>query len=763
MPKVSSPGELGIGRGAGKLGALNLPQRRATAGPEAFGGGREVYRYSPEAFGGQTISPDYGTGKSGFTLLAETVAKIADTGFDTALKVDHANTLTEAQQQVLQAHEQWAQKQAELEATVPEDSDPGDYAKRASAAFDDFKTAYLEGKEGLTKQILEEKLGELGLHNFKEATNYQSTRKREWRETTNRVAMAATKETIGSQQSVIFKNPDMLHSLRDLTDKKIEALQLPDDQKIALRSLNRAASADAMVGGLIERDGPYKAREMLARADPEELAGLDFNDLIKYQGQVDREIDHLESEAKADAREAKAEARAARQDLAIAQGFQTAASQDSVTALIDGIHVGRPTPPGVIKGTLAELDAQINAAVEPGNKRRLMDLRQALHAANDGGEYAAVAAALPTPQLQAEVVRLQTTPVDPNERTPEAEKLKTAAKILAEREEAVRTGKVLEYASNSRLLGVPPVEPNWHDPQTAVTLDAQARKVNYLLGRPDDGNYQRLTEASAARIADDINSSGTTDEVFAKLDGYMGRLDDDAKRAWLRELKEKKLSPLVEKAMEARDDRGDLQGAREIVGAMTVKPEDMPKLGTDAADAITTAVNARLTDPGSRASLSARDHLNIRQPDTQRRAADDDFALTWMTKYYVSLGQDADTASKNAERAVFGDGPTAGNDDLQYVSPPQGEDAGEFTDLLERARANFMASEFLPGPGVMPGQDMYRQSELTNIRNNGYWRQGTGGTYELIDPTSRRAVAVYTARQLRELAGEVTDQPIIGY
>ena len=215
------------------------------------------------------------------------------------------------------------------------------------------------------------------------------------------------------------------------------------------------------------QDDPYGARDLLQTGDVRHSPGSNTTTGWRLE-EADREIKRIEGEAKADARERKAEARAAKQDLAIAQGFSTADMQDRCRG--DGRRHQRwpAMDPATLKRELGALDAQIGAAVEPGNKRRLMDMRQALHAANDGGDYAATAAGLPTPHLQKELERLETTPIDPNERTPEADKLKTVARILGERTEAVRTGKVLDYAAGTRVLAAPLAPVDWHDPQSAV-------------------------------------------------------------------------------------------------------------------------------------------------------------------------------------------------------------------------------------------------------------------------------------------------------
>jgi hypothetical protein len=339
--------------------------------------------------------------------------------------------------------------------------------------------------------------------------------------------------------------------------------------------------------------------------------------------------------------------------------------------------------------------------------------------------------------------------ISPTEQTPESDKLVTASRILKDRMDALREGKTLEHAQDFGLQ-LAPIDPS--DPQSAVVREEQSAKVAYFNGLPFTGNHQRLTEAEASHIAEDINGSATTDEVFSKLDGYMGRLDDNAKRAWLRELKAKKLSPMVERAMEALNDRGDVPGARAIAAALTVKPEDLPKLGDATAKEITDAVNAELTGSGNLAGLSSRDAMNTQQPGMFTRSAEDRDALLRMTQHYVQTGQDALTAAKSAARDLFGDGTAAGSEDLQYVRPPKGEDADQFTAILERARANVVLPEFGPQPGDPPGRDLYRDSNLQNIRDNGYWRQGPGGTYELVDPTTNRTVAAFTPSQLRSLA-----------
>jgi hypothetical protein len=501
--------------------------------------------------------------------------------------------------------------------------------------------------------------------------------------------------------------------------------------------------------GKLEHGDPYAVRDAMLRADPVELGGLEFNDRLRHLGQAESKINSLEAEARARESERKAAEREAKQALMNDQRFAAHFLADNTAKMNDAMNAGRPKDPEVVKATSLEFDRQIASAIDPDVKYSLAKAREEFHATVDGTDYARTAAGIPTPQLASEVARLQSQMISPTEQTPESDKLVTASRILKDRMDALREGKTLEHAQDFGLQ-LAPIDPS--DPQSAVVREEQSAKVAYFNGLPFTGNHQRLTEAEASHIAEDINGSATTDEVFSKLDGYMGRLDDNAKRAWLRELKAKKLSPMVERAMEALNDRGDVPGARAIAAALTVKPEDLPKLGDATAKEITDAVNAELTGSGNLAGLSSRDAMNTQQPGMFTRSAEDRDALLRMTQHYVQTGQDALTAAKSAARDLFGDGTAAGSEDLQYVRPPKGEDADQFTAILERARANVVLPEFGPQPGDPPGRDLYRDSNLQNIRDNGYWRQGPGGTYELVDPTTNRTVAAFTPSQLRSLA-----------
>jgi hypothetical protein len=760
VPRVSSPSELGIGRGAGKLGALDLPKRRATATAETFGAGVQEVRYSPEAFGAGLEYHPHQAAKSGFELLADTVAKIASVGSQTFEKVNEANNAAQIQQAALQASTEWTEQNLAREATIEEGADPGEYAKTAAAAFDEWAAKKTADLGGIQKLEMEQHLGQLKLRNMEAATSFQAQRARQHREVQNKATFAATETELKSYYNAVLTDPAQLPILRQRGLDTIDAAPgLADDVKIELRRDLIGGLAGAMWAGKVETD-PYGTRDAMLRGDVGELAGLEVGDRIKYLHAAQQDIRGLESEARAAAREAKAAERERIQGIKDDQRWRARDLHDSMMAGIHSLETGRPLPPEVAKTFSTEAERQIDAAIDPDLKYTLARTLEGFQTALDTAETADVAAGIPLPQLEAEVAKRQATPISVDEGTPESVQLITMSKILAERHEALRQGKALEYAQeHSRSTQLAPVD--WRDPQSSVVREEQSTKVAYLNGQPHGGDHQRLTEVEATRIAEEINGSATTDEVFAKLDGYMGRLDDNARRQWLRELKEKKLSPLVERTMEALYDRNDVQGARAIVGAMTVDPKDLPKFGDATAQEITEAVNARLTDPGNLASLSAQDARNTRQPNMRRRADEDRDAMERLTQQYVRDGQDAATAAASAERDLFGEGATAGSDDLQYVRPPQGEDAGEFTDLLERARANLVVPEFEPLPGATKGEEMYRSSNLQNIRNNGWWRQGPGGTYELVDPTTQRTVATFTPKQLRDMAGSGAEPALV--
>ena len=500
MPRVSSPGELGVGRGAGKISALNLPQRRATATPETFGAGIRAYAPDERAFGGQTIAPQIQPGKSGLELLADTVSKVASIGFDTALAVDHANTMAAIQQSNLQNRTDWLQQSLATEATIEEGADPGEYAKNSAKAFDDFKTKKLEGLSGLQKQAVEQDLGELAMHNMERATDFQGQRARQYRQAQNEVTFAATQDQYHSAYNLAFTDPGQMPALLAGALKTIDTTHLPEDQKAKLRRDATGGLADAMWAGKLEHGDPYAVRDAMLRADPVELGGLEFNDRLRHLSGAETKINRLETEARQRQAEARAAAAAARQGVELKQRIDSLFMGDAVDKAAEALDHGLPVEPAAL-GALAEQSLTLaKTALDPDTARRAALQHEKLQAAVDTQNFSKAFAILPRQQQEAEIARRLATPIDPTVPTPEAAELAKAQTILSDTRQAISENRVLERAA---VLGaIPPLAPvDLTNPQQIADRVHSAHMAGDHLSAPVEMFTPAEREAEAAKVA----------------------------------------------------------------------------------------------------------------------------------------------------------------------------------------------------------------------------------------------------------------------
>jgi hypothetical protein len=313
MPRVSKPGAFGLGDGSGKLRAAPIGSRQVRASPTAFGAGRSVESYGgglgPEAFGGGrnlesfggNVAPEaYGTGQALISPETENRALGA------YLSVQRRDEITQANADSLKARsEYWLgfdQRQ-----TSRAEGDPGEFTKDELAHYDEWQAKQLDGATGFRRQVLEQDMGQLRLSVQNQASNFEGTRRRQYREEQQKVVYDQTLEQVGSARNAAFSQPSDLGALQGQQARVIDASGLPDDLKAKLHRTTNGALADAAWLGRVEKD-PYGVKAAMERGDPRELQGLEFDDRTKILGRADSTINGIEVEKRRAASEARAEA-----------------------------------------------------------------------------------------------------------------------------------------------------------------------------------------------------------------------------------------------------------------------------------------------------------------------------------------------------------------------------------------------------------------------------------------------------------------------
>jgi hypothetical protein len=481
VPRVSKPGDFGLG--GAKLREIPIGQRRARASPEAFGYGRSVESFGgglgPDAFGagrnlesfGGGVAPEaYGSGQA---LISQETEGQALSAY---LSVKRRDEITQANADSLKARgtywEEFDQRQ-----TARADGDPGEFTKDELSHFDEWKAAQLEGQTGFRRQVLEQDFGQLRMSVQGQASQFEGTRRRQYREEQQKIVYDQTLEAAGSARNAAFTQPGDLGALQQQQLRTIEATDLPEDVKAKLSRTVNGALADAAWQGRVQKD-PYSVKAALERGDPAELQGLEFDDRAQIIGHADAVINGIEAEQRRLASEARAEANRRRSEAQQEQMFRLADMQDQVAAVNDAAAKGLP-----IEGAgslMTQIVKEAHGAMSPAILTRSQRLAEHLNLAITSSAYARDFATKPVVDQMAELEALRTTAHAPDDLPLAAAKYEIAGKVIKANVDAINEGHFLQRANE---LGVVKLEPlDLTDPGSIAKRVDDSKMASAFLG-----------------------------------------------------------------------------------------------------------------------------------------------------------------------------------------------------------------------------------------------------------------------------------------
>lgn len=459
------------------------------------------------------------------------------------------------------------------------------------------------------------------------------------------------------------------------------------DQRV--RAALTKGHAGVVEGLLNQPGGVQKARDWLGnvRGEIDGGAAVRLDDAITGQDKRDQ------AEARQRQREAESDARAKRMEL---QFGVRSSYQDELAAARDGASIS------------PDLDKKIAAAFEPDQAKPMLE---ALHVAREEGSIGKSLATLPAPQIaQALEGAAPSGEGYAQEAAASARLQRAAADVMRRRQQdpAAEASRAFPGIAQGLSSGDPAAT------SAAVRQSLQVQRDVFGLA-PDQ--VQPLTKGSAARVVDQFQGAGSVDEKLGLLSSLTnvkkddGAVDYEAGRAMLGQLQAAGLPAGVDRALDAQA-RGDTGAARAIIGVLSLKPADLPKLtqpqGVSVADAVKGLRDA--TDTGS--AVDARVAALTGQPDDTKAAAHTSDVIDRLTKLDVAAGVDAQVAAAKADKIVHGDGPKIVQPGLASVHLPAGADAGAVTAGMEALRGNVDLSYLAPtreriaallAPGAPPG------------------------------------------------------------
>lgn len=718
-----------------RLNPVRLPRLDSRASPAAFGAGRSIESFGggagPEAYGAGLISPGVappGTLGRDLQQLGQIFQGVAET----ALTVMQRDAVITARRNALAAGVEWDKRLLDAKQASP--ADAADFTKNFMGGFEEYRRKTIEGLSGTELRIMEDELTQLGGSLYRESVNFESSQRLKARE-------ADAKATVEIARNAVFARPDDHGRILGGLLADIEASDLPEFAKQEIATSTTAALAESLWSARVERD-PYASKRALTEGDSASLNGLEFQDRQTLLNRADVEINRREAEQRAREAEARARANEARQER---QFWARFTFDDAVAAAERG----------------ETLSSDVDRTLVDAFGARAAPMLQQLHRIRETAAIAGEFGTMSPGEISDAIAG----------KAPDGSGYKIEADTQDKMVGAAQ--RVLEARRRDPAAAVATSYPNVaaglaSDDPAAV---GQALRQSYAIQGetfqlpPDQRRV--LTPGLKDTIVSEFKGAATADERLSLLQRYTtGLRDDETARQVLSELEQAGLPADARLSME-RYAQGDITGAREILGGLTTKPGDLPKLAETKTNDIATAVDARMADPSGTAGLSTYRANLSRQPGMFQRSAGERDAFLRLTTQYVAAGEDPESAADRAQTAIYGTGKVAGSDDLGYVEAPSTVDPDALTTALERARETVDLTGYAPTQRpTRPGQeatgaqvqeqdfaDRDYQRWADSIRNGGLWTDADGG-YALLEPTTGRRVAFFTVEQLLTMQGQ---------